>query len=162
MENNIAYVRGNAPVGRSFGTVADLNQALFQWEANVADRRIHGTTKRQVAEHFKTEKPSLLPLPSTLFPCFQDGKRTVQCDAYVEVAKAFYHVPPEYLRRGSGSATMAGADLRAPERHDPHTHPDPPATGARSVQPGPWSGRRLRDVKTLLESREDPDPDRFS
>jgi hypothetical protein len=52
-----------------------------------------------VAEHFKTEKPFLLPLPATLFACFQEGKRTVQCDAHVEVAKAFYHVPPEYLRR---------------------------------------------------------------
>ena len=99
VENNIAYVRSNALAGRSFASVADLNQTLFQWEANVADRRIHGTTKRQVAEHFKTEKPFLLPLPATLFACFQEGKRTVQCDAHVEVAKAFYHVPPEYLRR---------------------------------------------------------------
>jgi transposase len=99
VENNIAYVRSNALKGRSFTSVADLNQRLFQWEANVADRRIHGTTKRQVAEHFKTEKPFLLPLPAMLFPCFEEGKRTVQCDAHVEVAKAFYHVPPEYLRR---------------------------------------------------------------
>lgn len=99
VENNIAYVRKNALAGRSFASVADLNQTLFQWEGNVADRRIHGTTKRQVAEHFKTEKPFLQPLPATLFACFQEGKRTVQCDAHVEVAKAFYHVPPEYLRR---------------------------------------------------------------
>jgi len=99
VENSIAYVRGNALAGRSFASVNDLNQTLFQWEGNVADRRIHGTTKRQVAEHFRTEKPFLLPLPATLFPCFQEGKRTVQCDAHVEVAKAFYHVPPEYLRR---------------------------------------------------------------
>jgi len=99
VENNIAYVRGNALAGRSFASVADLNQRLFQWEANVADRRIHGTTKRQVAEHFKAEQPFLQPLPAALFPCFQEGRRTVQCDAHVEVAKAFYHVPPEYLRR---------------------------------------------------------------
>ena len=99
VENNIAYVRNNALAGRTFTAVAGINQTLFQWEANVADCRIHGTTKRQVAGHFKTEKPFLLPLPATLFACFQEGKRTVQCDAHVEVAKAFYHVPPEYLRR---------------------------------------------------------------
>lgn len=98
VENNIAYVRGNALAGRSFASLADLNQRLFQWEASVADRRIHGTTQRQVAEHFKAEQPSLLPLPATLFACFQEGKRRVQCDAHVEVAKAFYDVPPEYLR----------------------------------------------------------------
>ena len=99
VENNIAYVRGNALAGRSFASLAELNQTLFLWEANVADHRIHGTTKRQVAEHFKTEKPFLLPLPALLFPCFEEGKRTVHSDAHVEVAKAFYHVPPEYLRR---------------------------------------------------------------
>lgn len=99
VENNIAYVRSNALAGRSFASLAEINQRLVHWEANVADRRIHGTTKRQVAEHFKAERSSLLPLPATLFPCFQEGRRTVQCDAHVEVAKAFYHVPPEYLRR---------------------------------------------------------------
>jgi transposase len=99
VENNIAYVRNNALAGRSFASLRDLNQTLFQWEANVADRRIHGTTKRQVAEHFKLEQPSLLPLPPAFFPCFQEGKRIVQCDAHIEVDKAFYDVPPEYLRR---------------------------------------------------------------
>lgn len=99
VENNIAYVRGNALAGRSFASLEDLNQALFQWEANVADRRIHGTTKRQVGEHYKTEKPFLLPLPGSLFACFQEGRRMVQCDGHVEVAKAFYHVPAEYLRK---------------------------------------------------------------
>jgi transposase len=99
VENNIAYVRKSALAGRSFASLADLNQTLIQWEGNVADRRIHGTTKRQVAEHFKSEKPFLLALPAGLFPCFEEGKRTVQCDAHIEVAKAFYDVPPEYLRR---------------------------------------------------------------
>lgn len=99
VENNIAYVRGNALAGRTFSSLNDLNRALAQWEANVADRRIHGTTKRQVAEHFRAELAYLQPLPASLFPCFEEGKRTVQCDAHVEVAKAFYDVPPEYLRR---------------------------------------------------------------
>jgi hypothetical protein len=63
----------------------------------VADRRIHGTTKQQVQSLFDQERPSLLPLPSQPFPCFHEAQRTVGRDAHVEVEKAYYSVPPEYL-----------------------------------------------------------------
>lgn len=99
VENNIRYVRRNALEGRTFESLAALNQLLFHWETNVADVRIHGTTKRQVAEVFKAEKPLLKPLPASLFPCFEEGRRTVHRDGHVEVAKAYYHAPPELLRR---------------------------------------------------------------
>jgi transposase len=98
VENNIRYVRENALAGRAFTSLAALNQHLFHWEKNVADVRIHGTTKRQVAAVFQAEKPLLKPLPASLFPCFEEGRRTVHRDGHVEVAKAYYHVPPEYLR----------------------------------------------------------------
>jgi transposase len=99
VESNIRYVRENALAGRVFTSLAALNQLLFHWEKNVADVRIHGTTKRQVAEVFKAEQPFLKPLPTSLFPCFEEGRRTVHRDGHVEVAKAYYDVPPEYLRR---------------------------------------------------------------
>ena len=99
IEAGIKYVKVNALAGRTFSSLAELNQHLADWERTVADQRIHGTTKRQVAELFKLEKPSLVALPASLFPCFQEGPRTVHRDGHIEVEKAFYHVPPEYLRR---------------------------------------------------------------
>jgi len=99
VESNIRYVRENALAGRVFTSLAELNQHLFHWEKNVADVRIHGTTKRQVAEVFQAEQSFLKPLPASLFPCFEEGRRTVHRDGHVEVAKAFYDVPVEYLRR---------------------------------------------------------------
>lgn len=70
------------------------------WEAGVADQRIHGTTRRQVAEHFAAvERAALQPLPRDRFPCFHEGRRTVNRDGHIEVAKAYYSVPPEYLGR---------------------------------------------------------------
>jgi len=99
VESGIKYVKGNGLAGRRFGSLAELNQFLAHWEKTVADRRIHGTTKRQVAELFALEKPALRPLPASLFPCFEEGRRTVHMDGHVEVEKAFYDVPPEYLRR---------------------------------------------------------------
>jgi transposase len=98
VESSIKYVK-RALACRKFGSLAELNQWLAHWEKTVADVRIHGTTKRQVAELFHLEKPSLIRLPDGLFPAFREGPRTVHRDGHVEVEKAFYHVPVEYLRR---------------------------------------------------------------
>jgi transposase len=99
VENSVAYVKENALAGRKFSSLAELNLALAHWEETVADLRIHGTTKRQVAQLFVVEKLALQPLPASVFACFREGPRTVHRDGHVEVEKAFYHVPPEYLRQ---------------------------------------------------------------
>lgn len=99
VENSVAYVKENALAGRKFSALAELNLALAHWEKTVADLRIHGTTKRQVAQLFTLEKPALQPLPHSVFACFQEGPRTVHRDGHVEVEKAYYHVPVEYLRQ---------------------------------------------------------------
>jgi hypothetical protein len=49
------------------------NTFLSQWEENVADKRIHGTTCKQVAARFEEERPHLQPLPASLFPCYQEA-----------------------------------------------------------------------------------------
>jgi len=43
------------------------------------------------------ERPHLQPLPASLFPCFQEARRSVHRDSYVEVERAFYEAPPEPL-----------------------------------------------------------------
>jgi len=48
---------------------------------------------------FESERPSLLPLPTSYFPCFQEGQRCVHRDAHVEVEKSYYSVPPEHIGR---------------------------------------------------------------
>ena len=96
-ENGIRYLKGNALRGRTFPSLSAHNEFLRHWEKTVADVRIHGTTRKQVATLFAQEQKALLPLPPNLFPCFQEGKRTVHRDSYVEVDKAFYTVPPEYI-----------------------------------------------------------------
>ena len=99
IEGGIKYVRFNALKGRNFPSLPAENAFLRDWEARVADTRIHGTTRRQVRQAFAAERPALLPLPDSLFPCFEEGPRTVHRDGHVEVAHAYYSVPPEYVRR---------------------------------------------------------------
>jgi transposase len=85
VERGVSYVRGNALKGRRFKSLAEENLFLRQWEENVADKRIHGTTCKQVAARFEEERPHLQPLPASLFPCYQEARRNVSRDSFVEV-----------------------------------------------------------------------------
>ena len=97
VESSVGYVKSNALKARVFESLAAENEFLRQWERSVADARIHGTTKCQVAQRFAEEQKHLRALPASLFPVFQEAPRTVHRDSYVEVAKAYYAVPPEYI-----------------------------------------------------------------
>jgi transposase len=98
IESGIRYVKNNALKGRTFTSLSGLNQHLAHWERTVADTRIHGTTKSHVRTVFETvERPALIPLPPDPFPVFEEARRKVGRDGHIEVAKAYYSVPPEYL-----------------------------------------------------------------
>lgn len=99
VERGVGFVQ-TALKGRLFESLAALNAFLADWEKNVADHRIHGTTRRHVGQHFlEVEKPALRPLPLDLFPSFTEGRRAVHLDGHVEYEKAYYSVPPEYTRQ---------------------------------------------------------------
>jgi transposase len=100
VESGVKYVKNNALKARKFASLEEENRCLAEWERTIADTRIHGTTKRQVSLVFEqTERTALLPLPAERFACFQEAKRKVNRDGHVEVAKAYYSAPPEYLAR---------------------------------------------------------------
>ena len=100
IERGIGYVKENALRGREFVDLASQNAHLREWESTVADTRIHGTTRQQVGKVFMdVEKAALQPLPAGRFPYFQEGTRSVHRDGHVEVAKAYYSVPPEHVGR---------------------------------------------------------------
>ncbi|MDA1252746.1 MAG: IS21 family transposase [Planctomycetota bacterium] len=100
VESGIKYVKNNALAGRVFSSLEEQNSHLLDWEQRVADTRIHGTTKRQVGKQFEDVERSLLtPLPVDAFPSFHEGRRTVSRDGHIEVAKAYYSMPPEYVGR---------------------------------------------------------------
>ena len=83
-----------------FASLEEQNRHLLDWETTVADVRIHGTIRQQVGTYFAAvERPALRPLPSTRFAFFHEAPRLVHRDGHVEVAKAYYSVPPEYLTR---------------------------------------------------------------
>ena len=100
VEAGVKYAQNNAVKGRSFESLAAQNLFLSDWEKNVADTRIHGTTRQQVGKLFETvERPALQPLPAGLFPVFEEALRSVHRDGYVEFKRSYYSAPPEYVGR---------------------------------------------------------------
>ena len=98
IESGVGYVKNNALKGRVFASLDEQNRHLLDWETTVADLRIHGTIRQQVGKVFaEVERAALRPLPLERFPIFHEGQRAVHRDGHVEVDKAYYSVPPEYL-----------------------------------------------------------------
>ena len=100
VEAGVKYVKNNGLKGHVFASLDAENKHLLEWEDRVADTRLHGTTKRQVRQHFEEiERAALLALPVERFPFFHEGRRSVNRDGHCEVAKAYYSAPPEFVGR---------------------------------------------------------------
>ena len=109
IEAGVKYAQANALKGREFPSLAAQNLFLTEWERTVADTRIHGTIRQQVGPFFtQAEQPKLRPLPSSLFPCFEEAPRKVHRDGHVAYNRAFYSVPPEHV----GCAVWVRAETR--------------------------------------------------
>jgi transposase len=67
VERPCRYVREDCFLARSFQDLDDLNAQLRQWLDEVANARVHATTRRVVAEHCADERPHLKPLPAGPF-----------------------------------------------------------------------------------------------
>ncbi len=93
------FAQNNALKGRSFESLAAQN-LLAEGKKRRGRHRIHGTTRQQVGKVFlERERIRLLPLPVSLFPVFEEAPRMVHGDGYVELKRAYYSVPPEYVGR---------------------------------------------------------------
>lgn len=100
VENGVKYAKNNALQGRTFESLEAQNLYLLEWEQNVADKRIHGTVKEQVEKRFiEHEKQALQPLAPERFANFKEARRSVSRDGHLEVDKAYYSAPPEYVGR---------------------------------------------------------------
>jgi transposase len=91
VENAVGYIRGSFLAGREPGLPEVLAPALADWTANVANRRVHGTTGQTPQKLFESEeRQALRPLPAGphACACFQIGvadsrfRVTVDCNRY--------------------------------------------------------------------------------
>jgi transposase len=97
VEAGVGHAQKTPLKGLRFETLEAAQAYLDRWETNWADTRIHGTTKRQVAEMFAEERAALGPLPLEPFRYYRFGARTVHLDGCVEVEAAYYGAPPGWI-----------------------------------------------------------------
>jgi transposase len=99
VERGIGYTK-NAIKCKRFEGLEQVNAYLRHWNETVARLRIHGTTKQQVWKQFvELEKNTLQPLAEKPYDLFEVAIRKVHPDGYIEVKKAFYSVPHQYMGR---------------------------------------------------------------
>lgn len=153
VERVVQYVRGNFWAGETFVDLADAQARVEAWCAERAGMRIHGTTQARPAEAFaELEASCLLPVPEPYdVPVFTKVK--VHRDYHVEVAKALYSVPEQYL----GQHLDARADSELVKLYSRgrlvKTHPRQPPGGRstdRDDLPEEKAGYALRDLTKLI------------
>ena len=93
VERPFHYVETNLLNGRTFRSLEHLQEVTRWWLREIADQRIHGTTKKSPAELHAEELPYLLPLPALAFDTAQVVYRVVDTDGTIQLAGNRYSVP---------------------------------------------------------------------
>ena len=108
VERPFRYIREDFFLGRSFRNLDDLNAQFAQWRDQIANRRLHGTTGRIVAEHFAEEQPALKRLPEGPFNDVIGLERRITREGMVSVGGNLYSVPDGTRRRPVEVQVTAG------------------------------------------------------
>lgn len=100
VESGVKYVKRNFLPGRRFVDQRDFDEQLREWNATIADVRIHGTTHERPIERFIREQPHLLQTggqPSFLHETTVD--RIVADDYLVSYQTNRHSVPFQLIGR---------------------------------------------------------------
>jgi hypothetical protein len=112
VESGVKYVRGNflcGLQGREPSSLQDLNAQLREWISQVANQRVHGTTREQVAVRWDVEQSRLQPMVGRPGYPFVEGElRKVARDAYVDWQGSRYSVPWQYAGKEVWVREVAG------------------------------------------------------
>lgn len=99
VERPFRYIRQGFFLARTFRNMDDLNAQFDAWRTEVANPRVHATTRRVVDEAFAEEQPNLKPLPAIPYSAVLTVERRVSKDGMISVGGNFYSVPDTTRRR---------------------------------------------------------------
>ena len=101
VEATVRYIKHNALQGRSEELTRWEDYAPFavHWRDEVANVRMHQTTKQRPVDRFQEERGVLRPLPALAFPTDEVVSVVVSSHARVKFDGNRYSVPPETARK---------------------------------------------------------------
>jgi hypothetical protein len=94
VEASIKYIRHSFFYGRSFASLEDLRAQAGKWRDDIANQRIHGTTRERPADRLLVERPRLRALPPHPFDTDLVVPVIVSKEARVRLDCNSYSVPP--------------------------------------------------------------------
>lgn len=99
VERPFAYVEGNclARARFCFDSLAGLNAHAASWCQDVANVRVHGTTRERPVDRLVRERPLMLPLRGVPEAPYRTLARSVRSDFCVTVETNGYSVPPRHV-----------------------------------------------------------------
>jgi transposase len=62
VESGVKYIKRNFLAGRTFVDLQDVREQLAEWNREIADRRIHGTTHQRPIDRFTGQREHLMPV----------------------------------------------------------------------------------------------------
>jgi hypothetical protein len=150
VERTVPYVRNHFFAGETFVDLADVRIRAERWCTNTAGMRVHGTTQCRPLETFRVEEGALLlSLPGAPFDVPRWSEPKVHRDFHVEVDKALYSAPHQFIgrhvnaRRDSTSVKLyfRGELVKVHPRQEP---------GQRSTDPADFpTGKEIYATRDL-------------
>jgi transposase len=93
VEKSFSYVQSSLLNGRTFRSLEHLNEVTRWWLANVADVRVHRTTKKRPLDAYAEEQPHLLSLPAHHYDTAKVVYRVVDAEGLISYANNQYSAP---------------------------------------------------------------------
>jgi transposase len=148
VESGVKYVKRNFLPGRSFRDLADFNEQLRAWLADIADVRLHGTTHEAPIERFAREAAALTPLAGRAsFLQAQLRERVVAGDWLVSIDTNRYSVPWRLIGRTVTVVRVGGCWQISHRGQLVAEHPVLAGRHQLSVQPEHGPGAAARNAR---------------
>lgn len=116
VERAILYLRDNFIKGREFANLADLRNQGLVWQEEIANQRVHSTTKEKPCRLFEREQ--LIPLEQAReYRLVCKAARKVSAEGFVHYSGSRYSVSPEavgktvLIERDEQTIRVKSADL---------------------------------------------------
>jgi hypothetical protein len=119
VESGVKYVKGNFFTGRDGDDADETKRDLQRWVDEIANVRIHGTTRRRPIDEFtEEEREKLRPIPARRYELVVWHKARVHQDSHIAFDKRLYSVPwrlikqEVWLRASPSSVDVYAEDVR--------------------------------------------------
>jgi len=100
IESGIKYVKNNFLKSIEHKDFNKLESDLKQWNINICNKRIHGTTRKVPEQLYQEiEKKQLLCLPEHRFEIYKIEKRKVKPNGHISFSYNYYSVPSQYANK---------------------------------------------------------------